>query len=349
MKNTARIAAAALALMLAGGSVISVPVFAPETVVCAEELPAPTDVKAVASVDSVTLTWTAVEGADAYRIYKYDRVSQKFLKTKSVTGNSAYIKDLQTNNTYYFKVAALRKEGNRYVLGGISEKVTAKTGTVTVASDDYVGLTYKKGRTYYMKNGEYVTGLQKVGDFYYYFYPDKNYAAMKEWVQIEDEYYYFADNGRAATGTKKIDGKSYSFDRKGRCINYEQVTKKTVKGKTDKDTEAVKPPELPEPKDAGLNGSATKSNITVNCGPKDNKTDLQAKDDVMHAFSAYRFKIVNKYGVGSVKPTTSKSDVNKFDAYYDIYYKGQKVYSYHEYYEITPNKYCKGNIEITKS
>ena len=307
---------------------------------------APTGLTASPTETSVTLKWDAVDGADAYRVYQYDREQKKFLKIKTIKGTAAVVKDLITGEKYYFKVAALSKDGKKYNVLGTSEKIGVKAEKPAPAQN---GLVYKKGRTYYYKNGQPVTGLQFIDGYYYYFNPDEYDAAMREWVQIDDDYYYFTDSGRAATGSRTIDDKKYSFEKDGRCINYEQVTRKAVKKKGDTTSSDVKPPELPDPKTVNLSGSSTKCSITVKCGPKDNKTDQQAKDEVNHALAAFRFKIVAKYGQGSVKFTTMKADNNKYDAYYDIIYKGVKVYSYHEYWELKPGKQCTGTIEITKS
>lgn len=80
-------------------------------------------------------------------------------------------------------------------------------------------------KTYYYKNGQALTGLQKIGSYYYYFNAkgvvQKN--VFKKLTQNKKQYYfYFGKNGRAYKAaydefcytfkTYKINNKTYGFD-----------------------------------------------------------------------------------------------------------------------------------------
>lgn len=97
------------------------------SVCAAEKLSAPTDIKTSSSSDSITISWSKVKGADAYSVYKYDSASKKYVSVKSVTGTSCKVTDLKKSTTYYFKVAALVKSGDKYVLQELSSGFSAKT------------------------------------------------------------------------------------------------------------------------------------------------------------------------------------------------------------------------------
>ncbi|MGN0664936.1 MAG: fibronectin type III domain-containing protein [Huintestinicola sp.] len=91
------------------------------------ELPAPENISAKVTTNSVVLTWDKVEGADAYRVYMYNAETKKYTKYKTVAGTKCTVKELESGTSYRFKVATLTKSGKKYVLNGISSKVTAKT------------------------------------------------------------------------------------------------------------------------------------------------------------------------------------------------------------------------------
>ncbi|MGN0666696.1 MAG: cellulase family glycosylhydrolase [Huintestinicola sp.] len=84
-------------------------------------------VKAKLSGTSVKLTWNEVEGADAYRVYRYDEETGKYVRVVTVKGKSYTIKGL-SSGTCKFKVAAVEKVGNKYKAIATSKavKVTVK-------------------------------------------------------------------------------------------------------------------------------------------------------------------------------------------------------------------------------
>lgn len=90
---------------------------------------APTNFKASKTATSITLSWDAVEGADAYRVYMLNSASGKYEKYKSVTKNSCKITKLSKGTKYYFKVSVLTKNGEKYKekSNSISKRVSATT------------------------------------------------------------------------------------------------------------------------------------------------------------------------------------------------------------------------------
>lgn len=128
--NIKKIAVAITALMLVSACPIStdkctldIESYAAETV-----LSAPYNVKAKVKNNTVSLSWDKVDGADAYRIYKYDAVKKKYVKYKSITGNKIVIKNLE-EGSYKFKIAALTKNGKSYKVGNTSKAITVKIQT----------------------------------------------------------------------------------------------------------------------------------------------------------------------------------------------------------------------------
>lgn len=76
---------------------------------------------------SITLKWTPVRGADAYRVYKYNSSTSKYEKLKNVSGATCSVKDLKKNTSYKFKVNSLVKSGNKYIEQTMSDIITIKT------------------------------------------------------------------------------------------------------------------------------------------------------------------------------------------------------------------------------
>lgn len=112
-----------------------------------------------------TLTWNAVQGADAYYLYRYDSASKKYLKVKTLKTNSIRIKQKAPFYGLY-RVAACVKSYNITVLGEKSSAVygfatpsaptlqaTASKTKVTLSWQEVPGATsyivyQKKGSTY---------------------------------------------------------------------------------------------------------------------------------------------------------------------------------------------------------
>ncbi|MCM1335926.1 MAG: fibronectin type III domain-containing protein [Bacteroides sp.] len=93
----------------------------PERKAKSEKIPAPADFKVNKKTRSVTLSWGAVEGADMYRVYKYDPETKKYEKYKDVKSAKCTISGLKAGTRYKFKVVAYDKINGKYVKGESSK------------------------------------------------------------------------------------------------------------------------------------------------------------------------------------------------------------------------------------
>ncbi len=100
--------------------------------------------KTSSSATSVKLTWSAVKGADGYRVYKYNASTKKYVKYKDVLTASCTVTGLKASTTYKFKITPL-KFTVQNTTNVISAKTTGKTTKpsipVTPASDFEYGYT----------------------------------------------------------------------------------------------------------------------------------------------------------------------------------------------------------------
>ncbi|MBQ7981829.1 MAG: cellulase family glycosylhydrolase [Oscillospiraceae bacterium] len=78
-------------------------------------------VTAKKGANKVTLKWTAVDDADAYRVYQYNPATKKYTRIKTVKGTSCTIKNLESGS-YKFIVCAARKNGKSYKKIGENSK-----------------------------------------------------------------------------------------------------------------------------------------------------------------------------------------------------------------------------------
>ncbi len=171
---------------------------------------------------SITLSWDAVDGADAYRVYKYNSSSGKYEKYKNVAGNSCSVTGLKKGTKYKFKVAPLYKSGKRnsYTEGTVSKVVSAVTNKNDIPaapSADFTGFVSGNGKKYYYSSGKLVTGWQVIDGSNYYFKND--YTMYTGWLNTKDGFRYrffsLTDGKMAKDVTLKIDGVSYDFDKSG--------------------------------------------------------------------------------------------------------------------------------------
>ncbi|MCM1062675.1 MAG: fibronectin type III domain-containing protein [Eubacterium sp.] len=88
---------------------------------------APANFKASKKTNSITLKWDAVEGADMYRVYKYNPETKKYEKYKDVKSAKCTVSGLSANTKYKFKVTAYDKVDGKYVKGGTSKAVSVTT------------------------------------------------------------------------------------------------------------------------------------------------------------------------------------------------------------------------------
>lgn len=73
---------------------------------------------------SVKLTWSAVKGADGYRVYKYNASTKKYVKYKDVLTTSCSVTKLKASTTYKFKITPLK-----FTVQNTSSVISAKTSS----------------------------------------------------------------------------------------------------------------------------------------------------------------------------------------------------------------------------
>lgn len=139
MKNRIAAFAAAAAILSAGvcAPAAGISPFSVTAEAASASLPAPTGLLARYGKNSVSLSWNAVKGADAYRVYQYDAATKKFKSVKTVKSTSCSVNGLKTGTLYQFKVAPLKKNGSNYKLAG-KKSETVKCRTL---------YTFRKGNT----------------------------------------------------------------------------------------------------------------------------------------------------------------------------------------------------------
>lgn len=71
-------------------------------------LPAPLSINVKSGDGKLTLSWSSVDEAYAYRIYMYDAKTKKYKTYKTTKSTKYTIKGLSNGSTYKFKIAALR-------------------------------------------------------------------------------------------------------------------------------------------------------------------------------------------------------------------------------------------------
>lgn len=93
-----------------------------------KKVSAPKNFKAKKTSSSVTLSWDAVDGADMYRVYKYNDKTKKYEKYKDVTAAKCTVSGLKAGTKYKFKVTAYSKnKDGKYVKGESSKAVSVTT------------------------------------------------------------------------------------------------------------------------------------------------------------------------------------------------------------------------------
>lgn len=88
------------------------------------------------------------------------------------------------------------------------------TGMQTKAEAAPVGWTIQEDKLlYYDGEGNFLTGLQNIGNEVYLFLDDG--SVYTGWITLEDRTFYFGDNGMMQRDTCLIDGVSYQFQETG--------------------------------------------------------------------------------------------------------------------------------------
>lgn len=193
-------------------------VYAETAAVSSVNTDAPSNFSYDSKATSITLKWSEVKGADAYRVYKYDPKTKKFKKYKNVKNATCKVTGLSKDTKYYFKVAVLKKTDNGYTVGAVSKKFSIKTKLNDLPaspSADYTGLVKYNGNRYYFIDGKLVTGWRLVNNNMYYF-DRSTYEATTGWMdQGSQSYYFFSDGKMAINTTITIGENRYTFDKNG--------------------------------------------------------------------------------------------------------------------------------------
>lgn len=100
-----------------------------QTVPIAEttQISAPVTIDGTVTDTSFEVTWDAVSGADAYRIYFYEPSVDDFLAAYETTDCAFSIWNLSPGTTYLFKIAVLANSGGEYTEKAISDVFYAVT------------------------------------------------------------------------------------------------------------------------------------------------------------------------------------------------------------------------------
>lgn len=164
------------------------------------------------TLDSITISWDPVEGANGYRVYWKDSPSGKYQKIASLKNKTTYaFKDLEKCNKYYFKIQPYHKDSkgnvafaNRSQVFGVFTIATAPANLKAVSTEPgTVKLTWESSGA----------------DSHYFVH----YGTSKQEV-IEDEEFLFIHVGKKESYTFKNleSGKTYYFK--------VHITDKTVDG-----------------------------------------------------------------------------------------------------------------------
>lgn len=91
-------------------------------------LPAPLSINVKSGDGKLTLSWSSVDEAYAYRIYMYDASAKKYKTYKTTKSTKYTIKNLSNGKSYKFKIAALRYDPatKQYTPGKSTRAVTGK-------------------------------------------------------------------------------------------------------------------------------------------------------------------------------------------------------------------------------
>ncbi len=122
----------------------------------ATKLQAPIISEKTSTNDTITLKWTAVKGADGYKIYKYNAKAKKYKLVDTVKGGNStswQLSGLAENKTYKFKIAAYVTKNDKASVQKKTKVIKVKTKTIEIELDNF---------TVYDEN----MGTHKLSDFY---------------------------------------------------------------------------------------------------------------------------------------------------------------------------------------
>jgi len=165
MKLQNKLISAALAAVLTFGAMAAPNITPTATFAFAansSKLSAPKDFKAkIKTSTTITLSWSKVSGASAYRVYKYNPDKNKFVKVKDVTGVSLTIKNLKPATTYKFKICTLKKKSGKYVKQELSSAISVKTLNKALGSSSVLE-DYKSKYFYSMLSSKQKTAYRRM-------------------------------------------------------------------------------------------------------------------------------------------------------------------------------------------
>lgn len=152
------------------------------------KLAAPTGLIASAKTEkTITLKWNKVSGASAYRVYKYDSSTGKFVKYKNVSKTTCKVSGLSAGTSYKFMVAALVKKDGKY-------QEQTRTGEYTVSTNKKAASTTTDGKN--VKPGNWKS--PKLGD------------SMSKVLKNCGIGYYTIDKDKYTTSGKRVVGVAFS-------------------------------------------------------------------------------------------------------------------------------------------
>lgn len=97
----------------------------------AKKAEVPANFKTKKTNNSITLSWDKADGADMYRVYKYNDKTGKYEKYKDVKSAKCTVSGLKAGTKYKFKVVSYAKNANgKYVKGKSSKTVSVTTKPV---------------------------------------------------------------------------------------------------------------------------------------------------------------------------------------------------------------------------
>lgn len=203
-----------------------------------EKLPSPSNYVKTSTATTVTISWDKVDGAAAYKVFMLDDVLDEFTEYTTVKKPTVTIKGLNKNTKYQFKVQTLAKENGKYITqkrSGAISVITKKNDLPTAPSKNYTGWGNGSDSKYYFKKGELCSGMQKIGQDYYFFTND---GYLTGWLNNKEIYYYFGKTGKMVRNkTLTINGNKYELGNDGAVQWYS----KTVEPKAKYTVSAAKP------------------------------------------------------------------------------------------------------------
>lgn len=208
---------------------------------------APASVKAASqNYNTNTLTFSAVDGATGYNIYRSTQSGSGFVKIAATASNVYTYTDtgLTTGTTYYYKVEAC-KSGTGIVGAGImSSAVSAQPMittpvNVTAASRSYNSIKITWGKVTGAQKYEVYrstsksTGYTKIGTTTSASYTDKNLDTNKKYYyKVNAVYGNYTSSYSSVSYTKAVPAATSSLTITSTAYNKLQITWKKVSGAT---------------------------------------------------------------------------------------------------------------------